>query len=239
MIITGGKNVYGESIGILMLDTKFPRIPGDIGNALTFPFPVRYRKVFGATSNRVVKQADPALITPFIEAAKELEQEGVCAITTSCGFMAIFHRHLAEAVDIPVFSSSLLQLPLVAAMIGRNQKVGIMTASKPHLTPLHFQGVGAERINKVIYGMEDQEEFTRVFIEGKQEMDLPKVEREMVEVALKMIEENPDVGAIVFECTNMPPFRRAVQKAVHRPVFDIVTLTYYVYDSIRYNIEMP
>lgn len=237
MIVTGGKNVYGESIGILMLDTKFPRIPGDIGNALTFPFPVRYRKVSGATAARVVKEADPSLIAPFIDAAKELEQEGVCAITTSCGFLAIFHQHLAQAVDIPVFSSSLLQLPLVAAMIGNDKKIGILTASKPHLTPLHFKGVGAEGINKVIYGMEEQEEFTQVFIEGKEEMDVAKVEEEIVKVALTMVEENPDVGAIVFECTNMPPFRRAVQKAVQRPVFDIVTLTNYVYDSIKYCIK--
>lgn len=237
MIVTGGKNVYGESIGILMLDTKFPRIPGDIGNALTFPFPVRYRKVSGATAARVVKEADPSLIAPFIDAAKELEQEGVCAITTSCGFLAIFHQHLAQAVDIPVFSSSLLQLPLVAAMIGSDKKIGILTASKPHLTPLHFKGVGAEGINKVIYGMEEQEEFTQVFIEGKEEMDVAKVEEEIVKVALTMVEENPDVGAIVFECTNMPPFRRAVQEAVQRPVFDIVTLTNYVYDSIKYCIK--
>lgn len=237
MIVTGGKNVYGESIGILMLDTKFPRIPGDIGNALTFPFPVRYRKVSGATAARVVKEADPSLIAPFIDAAKELEQEGVCAITTSCGFLAIFHQHLAQAVDIPVFSSSLLQLPLVAAMIGNDKKIGILTASKPHLTPLHFKGVGAEGINKVIYGMEEQEEFTQVFIEGKEEMDVAKVEEEIVKVALTMVEENPDVGAIVFECTNMPPFRRAVQEAVQRPVFDIVTLTNYVYDSIKYCIK--
>lgn len=237
MIVTGGKNVYGESIGILMLDTKFPRIPGDIGNALTFPFPVRYRKVSGATAARVVKEADPSLIAPFIDAAKELEQEGVCAITTSCGFLAIFHQHLAQAVDIPVFSSSLLQRPLVAAMIGSDKKIGILTASKPHLTPLHFKGVGAEGINKVIYGMEEQEEFTQVFIEGKEEMDVAKVEEEIVKVALTMVEENPDVGAIVFECTNMPPFRRAVQEAVQRPVFDIVTLTNYVYDSIKYCIK--
>ena len=122
-------------------------------------------------------------------------------------------------------------------MIGQDKKIGIMTASKPHLTPLHFQGEGAEGINKVIYGMEEQKEFTRVFIEGKEEMDVAKVEEEMVEVARTMIEENPDVGAIVFECTNMPPFRAAVQKAVQRPVFDIVTLTNYVYDSIKHCVK--
>lgn len=102
MIVKGGRTNYGELIGILMLDTKFPRIYGDIGNALTFSFPVKYKKVVGATSQRVVKEADPSLIQPFIEAAKDLEEEGISAITTSCGFLAVFQEYLAEAVNVPV-----------------------------------------------------------------------------------------------------------------------------------------
>ena len=117
MIVKGGRTNYGEPIGILMLDTKFPRIFGDIGNAETFSFPVRYKRVVGATPQRVVKEADPSLIEPFIEAAKELEQKGVSAITTSCGFLAIFQDYLADAVDIPVFTSSLIQVPLVYRML--------------------------------------------------------------------------------------------------------------------------
>ncbi|MCR4429916.1 MAG: aspartate/glutamate racemase family protein [Tepidanaerobacteraceae bacterium] len=232
MIIKGGRTNYGEAIGILMLDTKFPRIPGDIGNTLTFNFPVRYKKVKGATAHKVVREADPSLVSPFIEAARELQQEGVSAITASCGFLAIFHDYIADAVDIPVFTSSLLQVPIVYRMLKKGQKVGIMTASKPHLTEKHFRGVGIEDIPMVIYGMEDQEEFPAVFLDQKETLDVEKAENEMVRVAEKMIGENHDVGAIVFECTNMPPFRRAVQQAVNLPVFDIVTLTNYVYSSI-------
>ncbi|AYO31123.1 aspartate/glutamate racemase family protein [Biomaibacter acetigenes] len=232
MIVKGGRTNYGEAIGILMLDTKFPRIPGDIGNALTFDFPVKYKKVKGATSQRVVREADPSLIAPFIEAARELEEEGVSAITTSCGFLAIFHEYLADAVSIPVFTSSLLQVPIVFRMLKKGQKVGIMTASKPHLTELHFKGAGIKDIPLVIYGMEEQEEFPAVFLDQKETLDIEKAESEMVQVATKMVSENPDVGAIVFECTNMPPFRKAVQQAVNLPVFDIVTLMNYVYDSV-------
>lgn len=232
MIVKGGRTNYGEAIGILMLDTKFPRIPGDIGNALTFDFPVKYKKVKGATSQRVVREADPSLIVPFIEAARELEEEGVSAITTSCGFLAIFHEYLADAVSIPVFTSSLLQVPIVFRMLKKGQKVGIMTASKPHLTELHFKGAGIKDIPLVIYGMEEQEEFPAVFLDQKETLDIEKAESEMVQVATKMVSENPDVGAIVFECTNMPPFRKAVQQAVNLPVFDIVTLMNYVYDSV-------
>lgn len=232
MIVKGGRTNYGEAIGILMLDTKFPRIPGDIGNALTFDFPVKYKKVKGATSQRVVREADPSLIAPFIEAARELEEEGVSAITTSCGFLAIFHKYLADAVSIPVFTSSLLQVPIVFRMLKKGQKVGIMTASRPHLTELHFKGAGIKDIPLVIYGMEEQEEFPAVFLDQKETLDIEKAESEMVQVATKMVSENPDVGAIVFECTNMPPFRKAVQQAVNLPVFDIVTLMNYVYDSV-------
>ncbi|WP_422446187.1 aspartate/glutamate racemase family protein [Thermoanaerobacterium sp. DL9XJH110] len=234
MIVRGGTTNYGESIGILMLDTRFPRIPGDIGNALTFDFPVRYKKVEGATSRRVVKDADPALIAPFIEAARELEREGVSAITTSCGFLAIFQEELAGAVRVPVFTSSLLQVPLIYRMLGRNKKVGIMTASKPHLTPLHFKGAGIFDIPLVVYGMEEKQEFSRVFLQNGETMDANRVREEMVSVARCMVEENPDVGAIVFECTNMPPFRPAVQKAVGLPVFDIVTLTQWVYGAVKH-----
>lgn len=232
MIVKGGRTNYGEAIGILMLDTKFPRIPGDIGNALTFDFPVKYKKVKGATSQRVVREADPSLIAPFIEAARELEEEGVSAITTSCGFLAIFHDYLADAVSIPVFTSSLLQVPIVFRMLKKGQKVGIMTASKLHLTELHFKGAGIKDIPLVIYGMEEQEEFPAVFLDQKETLDIEKAESEMVQVATKMVSENPDVGAIVFECTNMPPFRKAVQQAVNLPVFDIVTLMNYVHDSV-------
>lgn len=235
MIIKGGRTNYGEAIGILMLDTKFPRIYGDIGNALTFDFPVKYKKVIGATSQRVVREADVSLIQPFIEAAGELEQEGVSAITTSCGFLAVFQEHLADAVDVPVFSSSLLQIPMAYRMLKKGQKVGIMTASKPHLTQLHFKGAGAGHIPMVVYGMEKEEEFPEVFLNQKETLDVPKAEHEMIKVAQTMVKENPDIGAIVFECTNMPPFRDSVQRVVQLPVFDIVTLTNYVFHSLGIN----
>jgi Asp/Glu/hydantoin racemase len=233
MIVKGGKTNYGELIGILMLDTKFPRIYGDIGNALTFNFPVKYKKVVGATSQRVVREADPSLIQPFIEAAKELEEEGVAAITTSCGFLAIFQEHLADAVHVPVFSSSLLQVPMVYRMLKKGQKVGIMTASKPHLTQLHFKGAGASHIPIAVYGMEKEQEFPEVFLNQKETLDVSKAEKEMMKVAQTMVKENPDIGAIVLECTNMPPFRDTVQKAVQLPVFDIITLTNYVFNSLK------
>lgn len=230
-IYYGNTANYGQKIGILMLDTHFPRVPGDIGNATTFPFPVVYKVVKEASPEAVVLKQDPALIEPFIQAAKELVEQGCKCIMTSCGFMAIFHREIAAAVDVPVISSSLLQVRLVSSMLSPGKKVGILTAKASSLGEKHFEGVGITDIDKVVYGVEETE-FGKTFFEGHDYMDVTLAEEEMIKKAKTMIEENPDVGAIVLECTNMPPFTKAIQEAVGLPVFDIINLIRYVHDAI-------
>ena len=230
-IVYGNTTNYGQKIGILMLSTHFPRVPGDVGNATSFPFPVVYRTVKEATAETVVNQQDPALIEPFCQAARELEAEGCKCIVTSCGFMAIFHRELAAAVNIPVISSSLLQARLVSSMLAPSKKVGIITAKAMALGEKHFEGVGISDVNKVVYGIENTE-FGKTFFDDTNFIDLDLAEEEMIKVAKRMVEENPDVGAIVLECTNMPPFTMAVQKATGLPVFDIIGLIKYVHDAL-------
>jgi len=231
-IAYGGTTNQGQPIGILMLDTKFPRIPGDVGNAFTFNFPVRYYTVVGANPTRVVKEADPTLLQPFIDGAKALEAAGCGAISTSCGFLVMFQKELAAAVNIPVVSSSLLQVPFLARLIGPDKKVGIITARAASLTERHFKGAGMENCNFVIQGMEDFPEFTGAFIEGNETFDIEKAEAEMVQAAKLLIKKHPDVGAVVLECTNMPPFAHAIQKAVKLPVYDITTLLRYTASSL-------
>jgi len=232
MIVKGRYNSYGETIGILLLETVFPRVPGDIGNATTFDFPVKYKVVRGASVDRVVNECDPKLLEPFIEAAKELEEEGVGCITTSCGFLAIFQKEMAEALEVPVFTSSLIQVPLVWNMLGKNKKVGIVTANKKKLTKRHLETVGIKNIPICIAGMEDQENFRNLILKGELIGDINKIEIEMVKASKELVKENPNVGAIVLECVNMPPFSSAIQRAVNLPVFDITTLVDYLYNAL-------
>ena len=228
------KNVGTEPlIGIIMLDTIFPRIPGDIGNPDTFSFPVLYKTVKGASSKRVVIDADPLLLQPFIQAARTLECAGVRAITTSCGFLALFHRELADAVDIPVFTSSLLQVHFLKSILKKNQKIGIITALNKSLTQKHLAGVGIQSYPLAIIGMDTTAEFKAVFVDGKEDVDIDKCRQEILSVAKKLVRSNPDVSAIILECTNMPPFARDIQKGVGLPVFDVVTMINYVYSSIN------
>ena len=221
--------------GIIMLDTVFPRILGDIGNPDTFAFPVRYEVVKGASSRRVVRDADPLLLQDFIDAARTLESSGAQAVATSCGFLSIFHRELVDAINVPVFSSSLLQVPLIHQIIRKGMKIGIITARKQSLTDKHLAGVGIQSYPLAIIGMDDAEEFTAVFIEGKTTINTEKCRKEMISAAEKLIAVHPDVGAIVLECTNMPPYAKDIQEVTGRPVFDVVTMINYGYAVISRN----
>ncbi len=233
MTIRGGRNLYGFPIGILMLDTVFPRIPGDIGNAATFPFPVLYHKVRNASPTRVVREGDPALLDGFIEGARALEANGVLAITTGCGFLALFQRQLAEAVRVPVFTSALMMVPLVARMLGPDRAVGIMTVDSASLGPRHLAAVGiTEEIPIVIAGMEKGRAFTPVLLDNETELDVDAARQEHVEVARDLIERHPEVGAIVLECTNMPPYAAAIRETTGRPVVDITTLIRMVHAAL-------
>src|SRR5687767_1059483 len=137
--VRGGFNQYGFTVGILMLNTRFPRVVGDMGNAATFDFPVRYHRVAGADPDLVVRRGAAGLLPAFVEGAMLLEREGVGALTTNCGFLVKYQRQLAAAVRIPVFTSSLLLVPLVHRMLGPGRRVGIMTVSAATLTPEHLE----------------------------------------------------------------------------------------------------
>lgn len=217
-----------------MLQTGFPRIIGDIGNPQTFSFPIRYRVVEGASVERVVKAADPSLIRPFIEAGRALVDEGCRAITTSCGFLAIFQKELAEAIPVPVFSSALLQAHQARAMLGRGKKIGVLTARQASLTERHLAGVGIADLPLVIAGMDEAREFTSVFIGGKSTLDEAQCRAEMIRAAEGLVKEHPEVGALVLECTNMPPYSDDIRRVTGLPVFDIVTLVRNVRESLEF-----
>ncbi len=213
--------------------SQLEQIPGNIAHPDTFSFPVLYKRVKGAYYQTVVVHPQTEVLVAMIEASKEMEGEGVKAIMTSCGFNAIFQRELANAVNVPVFASSLIQVPLIYQMLSKGQKVGIITADSPCLTQEHLRAVGiTEETPVCILGIEDTEEFSRIRADPKAVLDVGKFEREVVEVANRLVKREENTGAIVLECTDLPPFAAAIRRAVGLPVFDIVTLAHMVYESL-------
>jgi len=209
------------ALGVVMLETRFPRPRGDIGNAATFDFPVRYRTVSGASPRRVVVERDRDLLAPFVAAARSLEREGVAAVTTSCGFLALFQREMAAALTVPVWTSSLLLVADVEAGAGR--RVGVVTADAASLTAEHLAAVGASA-ETPIEGLAVDSRFRRTLLEDRAELDLDEAEQATVAAARRLVARRPEVAEIVLECTNMPPYADAVRAATGRPVHDITTL---------------
>ena len=232
MHLVGGYTNYGKDIGILMLDTIFPRIPGDIGNAKSYPnVPVRYKVVKDAFCHRIMGQDhDPTLLQPFIQAAQELEAEGCRAITTSCGFLAKFQKELAACVHIPVFTSALMLVPLVRNMINPDLEIAIFTERPWNLTEDHFNqaGFSTKDIPVVVSGMPEGSPFPSLFIDNHLEEDREVLQECMEEMTRRHMKEHPNTGAIVFECTNFGPFSRQVQDIAKVPVFGINQLLEYI-----------
>lgn len=230
MIIRGGRAIYGESVGILVLDTKFPRIPGDIGNATTFDFPVRYKIVSGAKPDQIVAAPDRAraLLPAFIDAAKELENDGVRAITTTCGFLTVVQDEIAEAVSVPVITSSLFLVPLLRRMLGPKRTIGIVTADAQSLSADHLRAAGIDPDWRLLVrGMESSPSFKTILgtmdtaTNPDYALDVEQTRREVTDVCQAMLAEAPDLGAFLFECTNLQPYAGAVQAATGLPIFGI------------------
>src|SRR5260370_32808972 len=146
----GGKALYGARVGIRMLEARFRRIPGDMGNAETWPFPVLYKVVPGASPRRVVCDGAQGLLAEFLAAADELVRLGADGITTTCGFLSLYQREIAAHVGVPVATSSLMQIPFIERVLPPGNRVGVLTISAASLTGAHLRAAGAEPATPVV-----------------------------------------------------------------------------------------
>ena len=210
------------SVGILMLETQFPRVLGDLGNAASWDFPVRFAMVKGASANLALSQDSDTLLEPFIVSAKELLAQGVDGITTSCGFLSLMQKELSAAIDAPVAASSLMQVPWVQAILPPGKRVGVLTVHASNLLEKHLLAAGAPADTPVA-GTENGHEFTRVILGDELTMDLGKCRADNLQAAQELITNHDNIGAIVLECTNMVPYAADIQAVTGLPVFSIHT----------------
>jgi len=206
-----------------MLDTAFQRFNGDVGNALTWDFPVIYKIVEGASAAKVTDLAHHDLLQPFLDAADELVAAGVDGITTTCGFLSLYQSALAAHCPVPVATSALLQVPLVARTLPAGKRVGILTFSAERLTRAHLECAGIDPATPVA-GLPPGGEFQRAIIEGDATVPFAVLQREVLDTARRFVASDPSIGALVCECTNLPPYACDLRDALGLPVFDMVTL---------------
>lgn len=208
-------------LGLIMLDTRFARPPGDVGHAASWPFPVLFETVRGATARRVVGGQDADLADAFVQAGERLRARGAVGIITSCGFLAARQRSLAARMTLPLATSSLMQLPLIDRCLPGGRRAGIITYDADALNHAHFVAVGADPATPVVGLPADGA--LRGLIEREAPYDADAIARDVLEAAGRLVARG-DIGAILMECTNLPPFSKAVAERFGLPVFDIITL---------------
>ena len=206
------------TLGLLMLQTRFPRPLGDIGHAGTFAFPVRQRMVHGATPTAVVRLRDAALLQPFIDAGRTLVAEGCHAIGTSCGFLALWQRELQAALPVPVWTSSLLQ---IAENPGR--RCGVITIEASSLTAEHLRAVGADPATPV-EGIKPGSPLHRTLMQDLPALDETDALAQVLAAADRLRTRHPHIETLVLECSNLPPYADALRRHTGLPVWDVVTL---------------
>ena len=232
MIATGGKAIYGAAVGILMLEARFPRIPGDMGNALTWPFPVHYRVVRDASPDCVVRGGAEGLLGRFVDAARDLVADGVDGITTNCGFLSLFQEELAAAVGVPVATSSLMQVGMVNRLLPPGRRAGILTISGSTLTAQHLDKAHVPQ-GTPVGSTEGLREFTRAILGNELQLDVEAARQDNVDAARALQAAHPDLGAIVLECTNMIPYAADIRRATGLPVFSILSFVTWFQSSLQ------
>ena len=210
-------------LGVLMLDTRFTRFVGDIGNPESYDAPVLFEVVRGATVDKIVPAKAPPLLEDFVAAGNRLIARGADAITTGCGFLVLNQAELSARLAVPVATSALLLIPTLMKLLPSGKRLGVMTFSARDLTPAHFTAAGAPA-DTPVEGVAQDGVFQKAIYEQPCDDGIAAREAEVVAAARRLIARHTDIGAILFECTNFPPHRAAVAAATGLPIYDVFTL---------------
>jgi Asp/Glu/hydantoin racemase len=240
MRIVGGHPYQGYSVGILKFDNKFyPMMPGDVGNATTYPFPVLIREIKGLEDNPYPPLVAPdgtynAEVELCIDAAMQMEKDGVRAIAMCCGFFSLIQPVVAQHVGIPIMTSPLMMIPVIHQMLRPGQTVLVVTAAARLLSNDFFQPVGADLNDRVtLVGLDDSSCFNAMCMGGtEQSFEYEELRDDLISAIAEGRKRDPHVGAILLECTTLPPFAVEVRAATGLPVFDFVACVEWMHRAV-------
>ncbi|MBE6473797.1 MAG: aspartate/glutamate racemase family protein [Coriobacteriaceae bacterium] len=223
------RTTAGFPIGVVAIRLDYPKLPGNVVNAQTFRFPVLYEEVDFEIERLFA--GDPALVDAVVDAARRLEASGVRAIVGACGFFAHFQERVADAVSVPVFMSSLVQVPIIEAGLKRDQKILVFAADGPSVNAELLAHVGARPDRLIVQNVGDREAFAPIRWE-KHALDNGALIDDLVALARKQVGEHPEIGAILLECSDLPPYAADLQEATGLPVFDFITLINWAHQAV-------
>jgi len=221
--------VAGHAIGIIAVELVYPKLPGNVVNATTYPFPVLYQRVRFDIER--LFRGDPGIADEIVAAAVELEAQGVRAIIGACGYFAHFQEQVKAAVKVPVFLSSLCQVPLIRLGLQQDQKIAVLVASAEHVTGDLLRRTGADLDACLIHDIGSLDSFAPIRW-GRTELDNDRLTRDLAESARALVARRPEIGAVLLECSDLPPYASEIQRATGLPVFDFISLIHWVYHGV-------
>lgn len=211
-------------IGILMLESRFPRFHGDIGHPATFDPPAIIRTIDEASPRRVVEGQAFGLLDSFVDAAKDLQQAGAGLITTSCGFLVLQQAALAAAVKVPLVSSSLLAVaPAARHLRGQGLRPAILTISSRNLSPAHLNAAGCPA-DTPLGAPEPDSHFCTQILGNRDTMDKAIARQDVIAAARKLMDRHEGIGALILECTNMPPYASDLADLFRIPILSLPSI---------------
>ena len=223
IVMPEGQSIGGYSVGIIVINVNYPLMPGNVANASTYSFPVLIRVLEEATVDMILA-GDPRLEAMIIEAGHELSQKGVRAIVGACGAFANYQKAAVEAFRVPTYMSILTQLPFILQSIRADQKVGVVAASESSLTPHILEECGIQEPERLlVLGAQDLPEFQKL-LKCTGRFNSHTLEGELLDLVRDFVEAHPELGALVIQCSDLPPYSWTIQNAVQLPVYDMPML---------------
>ncbi|KAL2680336.1 hypothetical protein Neosp_007933 [[Neocosmospora] mangrovei] len=211
-------------LGFLAVEVNIFRPPGDPYNDKTWPFPLIREKVTGTSESQIVTSTayDDAFIERFVAAGQRLAERG--ADTKD-------HGRLAARLPIPIATSSLMQVPSLRALIPANKAIGVLTYDSTRLGDAHLLALDIKPEDVRIWGTPDDGHLRGICARGET-YDAERLQKELVDQARAMTSRYPEIAVVVLECTNMPPYADAIQRAINLPVYDVYTMGTWFYSGL-------
>lgn len=240
MIVKGGFSYQGYSVGILMFDKKrFPMPAGDVGNATTYPFPVLLRQIPELEDNPYppLTNEDGTFtreVQMCIEVAQELERDGVRAIAMCCGFFSLIQDVIAKSVNVPVMTSPLMMIPVIRQMLRPDQSIAVVTAAANLLSSEFFAAVGVELSDRIhLVGLDNSEAFNSICMGATGiVLETDDLRDDIVNGIEETRAQHPDIGAVLLECTSLPPYAVDVRDGTGLPVFDFISCVEWMHRAV-------
>lgn len=231
-----GYPFYGQTTGVLVFENTAPRIPGDAGHAGSFSYPVCYEVIPGGFADLV--EGSPQIKKSILDGGRRLVSRGVRAVLGDCGMMSLYQDCMGAELGVLFAGSSLCQIPMIWQLLGRQGTVGVITGHSGLLGKAHLRHSGwNEEIPICIQGMEDEEHFCEIVIEGGLSLDPERMRQDVLSAGRKLLGKCPTLRAVVLECSNLASYSAALAAELKLPVFDTMSaanLIHYAVEPERY-----